>query len=276
MTDTRHIPSAQLGSDEREDVDEIAAPRTLIVYEAVRKEGEAELSRPTSSLMWSGLAAGLSMGFSMVGDGLLRAGLPDEPWRPLISSFGYSFGFLIVILGRQQLFTENTLTAILPLLHGRSWVGFRDVLRLWAIVFAANILGTLLFAWAVEATQVFSPEAKEQFIELGRHAAEPAASVTFAKAIFAGWIIALLVWLLPLAGSARPFVIVGLTYLVSLGELAHIIAGSVEVACAAFAGAVTWDEYLTGFLLPTLAGNVVGGVGLVALLAYAQVREEGN
>jgi formate/nitrite transporter FocA (FNT family) len=226
--------------------------------------------------MWSGLAAGLSMGFSMVGDGLLRAGLPDEPWRPLISSFGYSFGFLIVILGRQQLFTENTLTAILPLLHGRSWVGFRDVLRLWAIVFAANILGTLLFAWGVEATQVFSPEAKEQFIELGRHAAEPAASVTFAKAIFAGWIIALLVWLLPLAGSAKPFVIVGLTYLVSLGELAHIIAGSVEVACAAFAGAVTWSEYLTGFLLPTLAGNVVGGVGLVALLAYAQVREEGN
>lgn len=123
MTDTRHIPASQLGSQEREDVDQIAAPRTLIVYEAVRKEGEAELSRPTSSLMWSGLAAGLSMGFSMVGDGLLRAGLPDEPWRPLISSFGYSFGFLIVILGRQQLFTENTLTAILPLLHGRSWVG---------------------------------------------------------------------------------------------------------------------------------------------------------
>ena len=157
-------------------------------------------------------------------------------------------------------------------------VGYRrDVLRLWAIVFAANILGTLLFAWAVEATEVFSPGAKEQFIELGRHAAEPpAAFVTFCKAIFAGWIIALLVWLLPLAGAARPFVILGLTYLVSLGELAHIIAGSVEVAYAAFAGVVTWGEYLTGFLLPTLLGNVVGGVGLVALLAHAQVKAEGD
>jgi formate/nitrite transporter FocA (FNT family) len=276
MTDTRHIPSAQLGTQERESVEDISAPRTLIVHEAVRKEGEEELSRPASSLMWSGLAAGLSMGFSMVGDGLLRAGLPDEPWRPLISSFGYSFGFLIVILGRQQLFTENTLTAVLPLLHGRSWVGVRDVLRLWAIVFAANILGTLLFAWAVEATEVFSPAAKEQFIELGRHAAEPGAIVTFNKAIFAGWIIALLVWLLPLSGAARPFVILGLTYLISLGELAHIIAGSVEVGYAAFAGAVTWGEYLTGFLVPTLLGNVVGGVGLVALLAHAQVKAEGD
>ncbi|UEM04697.1 formate/nitrite transporter family protein [Skermanella rosea] len=274
MADTRHVPSSRLASREKENVDNISAPRTLIVHEAVRKEGEEELRRPTSSLMWSALAAGLSMGFSMVGDGLLRAGLPDEPWRPLISSFGYSFGFLIVILGRQQLFTENTLTVILPLLYERSWVGLRDVLRLWAIVFMANILGTLLFAFCVEGTGVFSPEAKEQFLELGIHAAEPSPAVTFAKAIFAGWIIALLVWLLPLAGSAKPFVIIGLTYLVALGQLSHIIAGSVEVAYAAFAGAVGWGEYAIGFLLPTLLGNVVGGVGLVALLAHAQVMEE--
>ncbi|EWY36585.1 hypothetical protein N825_26475 [Skermanella stibiiresistens SB22] len=276
MTDTRHIPSDELGTEERENVDEITAPRTLIVHEAVRKEGEEELSRPASSLMWSGLAAGLSMGFSMVGDGLIRAALPDEPWRPLLSSFGYSLGFLVVILGRQQLFTENTLTAVLPLLHQKSWVRIGDVARLWAIVFAANILGTLLFAWTVEGTEVFSPAAKEQFTELGRHAAEPAALTTFIKAIFAGWMIALLVWLLPLAGSAKPFVIVGLTYFVSLGQLAHIIAGSVEVAHAAFAGVVPWSEYLVGFILPTLLGNVVGGVGLVALLAHAQVKEEGT
>ena len=121
--------------------------------------------------------------------------------------------------------------------------------------------GNRCFSPGLRRRRTSLPEAKEQFIELGRHAAEPTAIVTFGKAIFAGWIIALLVWLLPLAGSAKPFVILGLTYLVSLGELAHIIAGSVEVAYAAFAGAATWGEYLTGFLLPTLLGNVVGGVG---------------
>lgn len=271
-----HAVSPALDRRERDEVTHLASPRAIMVHEVVLIEGEAELARPASALVWSGLAAGLSMGFSMVGDGLLRAGLPDEPWRPLVSSFGYSFGFLIVILGRQQLFTENTLKAVLPLLHKRSWVGLGDVLRLWSIVLAANIAGTLLFAWVAGETDVFPAAARHHFVELGRHAAAPPPHLIFAKAVFAGWLIALLVWLLPLSGAARPFVIVAVTYLVSLGGLAHIIAGSVEVACAAVQGAVAWSDYLLRFMLPTLSGNIVGGVVLVALLAHAQVREEGE
>ena len=87
-----------------------------VVYETIRREGEEELRRAVSALAWSGLAAGLSMGFSFIAEGLLVAHLPDSPWRPLLSKAGYCIGFLIVILGRQQLFTENTLTVILPLL----------------------------------------------------------------------------------------------------------------------------------------------------------------
>src|SRR3954470_18860042 len=102
---------------EEKEAEQKSAPSAHVIYEAIRIEGRHELERQSSSLAWSGLAAGLSMGFSFVTQALLEHHLPDTPWRPLIASFGYSLGFLIVILGRQQLFTENTLTVILPLLH---------------------------------------------------------------------------------------------------------------------------------------------------------------
>src|SRR5690349_9073033 len=106
-------------SSAEDEAEERSSPSGKIVYKAILKEAEDELERPSSALFWSGLAAGLSMGFSLVGEGLLRAHLPDKPWRPLVAKLGYSVGFLIVILGRQQLFTENTLTPILPLLQRR-------------------------------------------------------------------------------------------------------------------------------------------------------------
>ncbi|HEY3838032.1 MAG TPA: formate/nitrite transporter family protein, partial [Bryobacteraceae bacterium] len=91
-----------------------------VIHEAIRKDGDEELQRPMSALAWSGLAAGMSMGFSFLAEGLFRSHLPDAPWRPLLVNLGYPVGFLIVVIGRQQLFTENTLTAIIPLLARRN------------------------------------------------------------------------------------------------------------------------------------------------------------
>ncbi len=101
---------------EKKQVEDRVAIGAHVVYETIRREGEEELGRKASALAWSAFAAGLSMGFSFIAEGLLTAHLPDRPWRLLISRVGYSVGFLIVILGRQQLFTENTLTVVLPLL----------------------------------------------------------------------------------------------------------------------------------------------------------------
>jgi formate/nitrite transporter FocA (FNT family) len=89
------------------------------------------------------------MGFSMVAEGLLQAGLPEAPWRPLLASFGYALGFLIVILGRQQLFTESTLTAMLPVLYRRDRASVAGLARVWGVVFVANIIGTIIFAFVV-------------------------------------------------------------------------------------------------------------------------------
>ena len=262
---------ADLKKEELAEAEERAAISPTVVYETIRKEGEEELQRPTSALAWSGLAAGLSMGFSLVAEGLLRHHLPDVSWRPLISKFGYSVGFLIVVLGRQQLFTENTLTPVLPLLQDWSLGKLGQVARLWLTVLLTNLIGAFLFAWVVGNTDVFDPGTRATFTEIGRAAADHPFSTLLIRGVFAGWLIALMVWLLPAAEMARVSIIVIITFLVGIGEFSHIIAGSVEVLYLVSTGALSFGKYLLDYMVPTLIGNILGGVMLVAALNHAQV-----
>jgi formate-nitrite transporter family protein len=264
--------ASPLSSREIEEADDRSSTTAKVVHEAIRLEGTEELERPSTSVAWSGLAAGLTMGCSMIGQGLLQTALPDAPWRELIASFGYSLGFLFVTMGRQQLFTETTLTVMLPVLHKTH--GISDVARYWAIVFAANIVGTLLFAGAATIPGLFRPEAVQAFTDLGVKAAEPGFLLVLTKAVFAGWLIALMVWLLPAAASARFVVIVAVTWLIGVAKFSHVIAGAAETAFAATQGRIGWQDYLARFLIPALIGNSIGGVVFVALLNHAQVKEE--
>src|SRR4051812_18631316 len=136
-------PSEQAESEQRR------SPSSKTVYHTVLGEGEEEMERSNTALFFSGLAAGLAMGFSLMMEALLRQHLPRADWSPLITKLGYSVGFVVVILGRQQLFTENTLTPILPLLAHRRRKEFLEVVRLWSVIFCANLLGTFLIAWAL-------------------------------------------------------------------------------------------------------------------------------
>jgi formate-nitrite transporter family protein len=268
--------------EEREDLSEAerhlmvqgSRLKAALVHEVIRHEGEEELERTVSALAWSGLAAGLSMGFSLVVEGLLRHHLPDAPWRPLVESFGYTTGFVIVVLGRQQLFTESTLTAVIPALTRRDGETLIALLRLWGVVLLANLVGAGLFAALAFGVPVFEPNLHRDFIAIGEEAAHGSFVVLFVKAVLAGWLIALMVWLLPGAASARLIVIVLITYIVALGGFAHVIAGSVEVLYLVFAGGKSFGSYLIDYLLPVLAGNIVGGSALVAMLNHAQVRHE--
>lgn len=268
----REKRSSPLSGREIEEADERSSTTAKVVHEAIRLEGTEELERPSSSLVWSGFAAGLTMGCSMIAQGLLRSRLPDVPWRELIAAFGYSLGFLFVTMGRQQLFTETTLTVMLPVLH-RSH-GAADLVRYWAIVFAANVVGTVLFATALTIPHLLPREAVAAFAELGVKAASPGFLGVLVKGVFAGWLIALMVWLLPASASARWLVIVAVTWLIAIAEFSRVIAGSVEAAFATLQGAVSLNQYVVGFLLPAFIGNSVGGVVFVALLNHAQVKEE--
>ena len=260
-----------LTRDELQEAEDRSSVTVHVVHEAVRREGEEELRRTTSALAWSGLAAGLSMGFSLIAEGLIRSHIPDVPWRPLISKFGYSAGFVLVILGRQQLFTENTLTPILPFLHVPSAPMLRNVLRLWAAVLASNLLGALVIAWALGNTSVFPAEVRGAFADIGRETIAPGFGTVLLRGVFAGWLMAMLVWVLPFAEHARFFVIIGLTWLIAGGGFSHVIAGAIEALYLACTGAATWGHAAGGYILPALIGNIIGGVSLVAALNHAQV-----
>ena len=274
MPNERRQEEKKTESDEQE-IQERTSPGGHIVYEAVRQEGLDELRRSNSALAWSGLAAGLSMGFSLVGEGILSSHLPDTPWRPLISRFGYCLGFLFVVLGRQQLFTENTLTVILPLLRKPSVQMLGNVGRLWAIVLVSNLVGAFVMGWAIGNTEVLSSSVRQAMEGLGRASLGHGFSALLLRGVFAGWLIALMVWLMPFAESARVWVIIIVTYIVGVGDFAHIVAGSVDVFYLVGRGEKSLVDYLV-YMFPVLLGNVIGGTSIVAAIAHAQYVGDGE
>lgn len=267
-------PRQNLSEEEQEQAAKVAALRPHVIHEVVREEGEVEIRRSFAALGWSGFAAGGSMGFSFLGMALLRATLPAEPWRHAIESFGYTVGFIIVILGRQQLYTESTLTAVLPVLTNPGWDAVSRTARLWAIVLVTNLLGTVLFAVLILPEPAFTPEIRIALLQISRESVGGSFGPDLLRAVLAGWMIALMVWLLPNAGSAKILVIALLTYIVSLGHFPHIVAGSADAIFAVFTGQVSFGDYFWHFLVPTLIGNTIGGTSLVALLNHAPVAAE--
>lgn len=258
------------------DASEASKRKTIsveVVHDAVRHEGEGELARTNSALAWSGFAAGLAMGFSLIGEGLLQARLEPEMWRPLVTKLGYALGFVIVTLGRQQLYTENTLTAVVPALERKTLKAWGSALRLSGIVLAANLVGAFVVAWFA-GTEAFSSEFRQAFREIGHAAMRGTPWTIFLKAIPAGWLIALIVWLGPAVPSARLWIAMLLAYFVGLGGFSHVIAGSVETLHLVTIGQLSWWNYASGYLLPTLIGNTIGGVLLVAMLNHAQTAAD--
>jgi formate/nitrite transporter FocA (FNT family) len=264
-------PMSNSSEHDHEEAEERTSPTAHVVYEAIRKEGRHELEREVSSLAWSGLAAGMSMGFSFLVQALLRQHLPEAAWAPLIVKLGYAAGFLIVILGRQQLFTENTLTVILPLLLHKTASDLWKVLRLWTVVLAANLVGAFAFAWVAARTGAFEADVRAALDSIAGESTSQTFGLNLLRGIFAGWLIALMVWLLPAAESARIWVIIIVTYVIGLGHFPHIVAGAVEAFYSGINGMRSWPELVGGYALPTLIGNTVGGVTLVAVLAHAQI-----
>lgn len=269
--ETEQDGGLDLSEPESREAQERSSATVRVVYEAVRREGEEELKRSSSALWWSGLAAGLSMGFSLMIEGVLRRWLPDAPWRHLVSALGYSAGFVIVILGRQQLFTENTLTPILPLLRSKKLATTLNVARLWSVVLIANIAGCVFISWMLARTEMFPADIRYSFEETARQATMLPFGLALLRGIFAGWLMALLVWLLPFAEHARFFVIISMTWMISICGFTHVVAGSVEALFLSWSGAYSFQHAAGGYIVPVLFGNIIGGVALVAALNHAQV-----
>ena len=154
----------------------------------------------------------------------------------------------------------------------KRWRTFWRTAELWAVVLAANMVGVTLFAAAVVHTDLVGSEVREAFATLAAREYGVPFGTALVRAVFAGWLIALMVWLLPFAETARVSVIVIVSYVIGLAGFFHIIAGSVAALYAVLAGLRPVDAFLTEFFLPVLLGNILGGVALVAAINYAQVN----
>lgn len=244
-----------------------------MVYEVVRQEGENELRRPLASLWWSGIAAGIGISTSVLAEGLLHGNLPDQGWRSLVASFGYTIGFVIVVIGRLQLFTENTITAVLPLFANWSRMHFVNTLRLWGVVLAANLIGVLGTAVLFTHAGLVSDPALAMMLEVSQHAATYSMLDAMLLGIPAGFLVAAIVWILPNAEGSEVLVVVMLTYVMALGGFTHVVVGSGELFLLLFDGTLD-SAYVITRIIAIMLGNVIGGTGLFALLAYGQVRSE--
>lgn len=246
-------------------------------YEAILEseitQGLQELGRPADGLILSGLSAGLDIGFSLLMMAVMLTAvggeIPDGIVRVLVANM-YTVGFIFVVLGRSELFTEHTSLAVFPVLGGQA--GVLALARLWGLVFVANLAGAAAFAWLAvrigPGLGVIDPSA---FGVIAHGLVDHTAWVIFLSALLAGWLMGLLSWLLSASRETiAQIVIVWLvTAAIGFGQLHHSIVGTVEVLSGVFAGqGVTLGDY-SRFLFWSTLGNAIGGVIFVALIKYS-------
>ncbi|WP_308916367.1 formate/nitrite transporter family protein [Jannaschia sp. LMIT008] len=259
---------------EEQAIEDAAKLAPKLLYEVVRRDGEEEMTRPLRSLVYSGIAAGMMISMSVLGEAVFRTYLPDAGWSYLVENLGYSLGFLIVILGRMQLFTENTITTVLPVIAEPSRGIVMRMLRLWGIVLAANVVGCFAIAALFALTPAIDPVFHPAIDSLSVHATGFPPGEAFFRAIPAGVLVAALVWMLPQRNSGKFAIILTFTWLIAAGDFTHVVAGSVEWGWLVWRGHTGFVEGLLTFFLPVLAGNIVGGTAIFSLLAHGQVKDE--
>ncbi|HAW7139108.1 TPA: hypothetical protein JJM83_004779, partial [Citrobacter freundii] len=217
----RHSDELEVESDEKLtgkkiELDEDRLPsRAMAIHEHIRQDGEKEMERDAMALLWSAIAAGLSMGASLLAKGIFHVQLEGVPGGFLLENLGYTFGFIIVIMARQQLFTENTVTAVLPVMQNPTLGNFGLLMRLWSVVLLGNIIGTGVAAWAFEHMPIFDEETRDAFVKIGMDVMKNTPVEMFSNAIISGWLIATMVWMFPAAGAAKIVVIILMTWLIA-------------------------------------------------------------
>ncbi len=249
---------------------DLERPSAEEIFFQVAKNARQELKRSSVSLGFSGFAGGIFMGLTALGNAIALAMLGTSTKIQFIAKMFYPLGFIVVILGRAQLFTENTLYPVALVLTEKKH--FWATMRLWFTVLPANVLGAFAFAALATLTDAINPRIIEALAQLGVDAIHREPSAIFWSGVMGGWIIATAAWLVSGSHSITGSVMIiwMLTFVVGLGNFAHCIAGSGEVFAAILSHQAPWRSFPAWFF-PAVAGNICGGVGMVTLLEYGQV-----
>lgn len=245
-----------------------------LIYEIIRRDGIEELMRPYKSLFLSGVSAGILVSFSFICMAILQAFLPSQPWAPLVTKWGYTIGFILVILCRAQLFTENTITTVIPLFKPFNWEKFWGVARLWHLVLAGNLIGTTLVACFLTIPGLMNLEYVVQLQNIAHHVASFTWQENLIRGIPSGILIAAIVWMMPTARQFALFLVALITYFIAAGDFTHIVVGSCEMMYAVINGYASPYDYFIHFLLPVGCGNIIGGSGVFTMLGYRTIDDE--
>lgn len=250
---------------------ELDRPTADEIFEQVSRNARHELDRPAIALAISGLAGGITMGLSALSVSLVVGELGSGSVAHFVADLFYPLGFIAVIVGRAQLFTENTLYPVALMLAERRHVW--TTARLWAIVLPSNILGAFLFAVLATRTGALRPQYVQAMVQFGLDSVSVPAGHVFWSAVIGGWIIALVAWLVSGSHSITGSVMLiwFLAFIVGLGHFAHCIASSGEVFAAVLCHRIPASQYFR-WIVPAVLGNITGGVFIVTLLEYGQVK----
>ena len=269
-----HFDTIQLSTKDKIVVEEHERLSQHLIYEIIRRDGIEELMRPFKSLFLSGVGAGILVSFSFVCMAVLQSFLPNQPWAPLITKWGYTVGFVLVILCRAQLFTENTITTVIPLFKPFTWKKLGAVLRLWHLVLAGNLVGTSLVAVFLTTPGLLNLDFIVEMQAIAHHVSAFTWQENLLRGIPSGILIAAIVWMMPTARQFALFLVAFITYFIAAGDFTHIVVGSCEMMYADLNGMASPYDYIFQFLVPVGAGNIIGGTGVFTMLGYRTINGE--
>lgn len=266
-------------TDSDHDNPEEAKKSAQDILELQTEEASKEFKRPTLGLALSALSAGLDIGFSVLLMTVVAELLHGAPHA--VSEFAraaaYPLGFMFVILGRSELFTEHTTLSLLPVLARKQSV--QSLLRVWVTIYVFNLLGAAMFALALvhvgPSLKLFS---LQTIGEIARPILEYPSGTIIVSGLFAGWLMGLVSWLVAASKDtvSQILVIALVTGVLALCRFHHCVVGSVELLGACFAGqGVTLADYVR-FLGAVTLGNCVGGTCFVALIKFGHISAAGQ
>ena len=251
------------------------------VHEILRQlteDGLRQHKRSNSSLFLSAFSAGLEISFSvllMCVVYTLYHKQVSEASMHLLLAISYPLGFLFVILGKSELFTEHTTIAVLPILAKK--VRFRSLLRIWGIVLFANLAGLFLFCCILATLpvgmEIIKPDAYS-------HIASKVMAFRWfdiaGSAVLAGWLMGLLGWLTTSSTDtiSRIFIIILVTFVIGAAGLHHSVVGAVEVIVGALTSPDIHFTDCLRFMALAVPGNIIGGSIFVAALKKSHTKEE--
>lgn len=242
------------------------------ILSRVIHEGEETFKIRNRALFLSSLIAGLEIGFSYLlvcSLYFLLGGSIDENVVIKLFSLVYPVGFILVILGKSALFTEQTSVLALPVLNGQR--SFMELLRVWSLVILGNILGGMFFAFFIgNLAPQLNLFTTDTMVRVGTHVLDNPWWVLLLSAITAGWLMGLLTWLLntTINSVSKILLIFLITGVIGFSGFHHSIVGNIEVFGALLHSSDIQISHYLIFLFLTLIGNGIGGAVVVGLFKY--------